>query len=150
MQCQEELARLEVVSAKAMRAIIARNAAAARALCVSTGLPAPDLSAVLAGAQAEGSGQVSAALHKLSVVTAALREVVAAREPVMRGAQEVEDAFREVHWLVTHQQDAQFNNRVRCCGVCVPLRACVRFSTGFARYAHVGTKLPSRGHTTTR
>ena len=111
MQCKEEIGRLEVEQAKTMRAIIQRNVGEVSQLCEATGLPLPDLGAILAGAESEGL--VAEALHKLNVMLAQLKGIVAAREPVIKQIREVEEGFKEAHWHFQHQQDNLFNNRVR-------------------------------------
>ena len=82
MQCVEEIRRLEVDQAKAMRGIIQRNITKIHELCSSTGLPAPDLAAIVSSA--ETPGQVAEALHRVNVALSQLQEVVKAREPVMK------------------------------------------------------------------
>jgi hypothetical protein len=111
VQCKEEISRLEVEQAKTMRAIIQRNVAEVSQLCEATGLPLPDLSAILAGSESEN--HVAEALHKLNVMLAQLKTIVAAREPIIKAVREVEEAFKEAHWHFQHQQDNVLNNRVR-------------------------------------
>ena len=103
-----------------MRAIIQRNIGEVSQLCESTGLPLPDLSVILAGSESEGT--VAEALHKLNVMLAQLKAIVAEREPIIKQIREVEEAFREAHWHFQHQQDNLFNNRARTCSN--PLFAC--------------------------
>lgn len=94
-----------------MRTIIQRNVAEFNQLCEATVLPLPDLSSILAGSESEGT--VAEALHKLNVMLAQLKGIVAQREPVIKQIKEVEEAFREAHWHFQHQQENLFNNRVR-------------------------------------
>lgn len=111
VQCKEEISRLEVEMAKQMRVIIQNNVAVVRSLCAETELPVPDLSAVLAGADAENA--VAGVLQRINSAVIALRAVLETREPVLRAIKEVEEGFREAHWHFLHQQDNLFNNRVR-------------------------------------
>lgn len=110
LQCKEEISRLEVEQAKTMRVIIQRHIVDIGQLCETTGLPTPDLSAILAGSDSEGT--VSEALHKLSLMLNELKAIVGKREPVIKQIKDVEEGFKEAIWLFQHQQDNLFNNRV--------------------------------------
>lgn len=96
--------------AKTMRIIIQRNVDTVRELSKATGLPMPDLGAVLEGTDSEGL--VAESLHKINLTVAQLKSVVAQREPIIKQIREVEEDFKEAHWHFVHSQDNLLNNRV--------------------------------------